>query len=297
MKKRKMRNIKFNFLRKVFIKNILLTIPYLLIIGLIYLIFIKGVNQEFTLMATILGVVTFLFGTFLALSLSDRRERIDKIRENDSIERSQLITLAYSSEIFGKNFKKNIVKAIDEYLIATLDYDIWDYYKTEPHFQDIFNKILRAPLNTKKQASFFSSLIFMGNTLGKARRQTIGLIEDRLSKSEWVMFLSLSSVLIATMILINTGSIVSLLIILILSFTVIILLRFLYSLDSLRWKENIRIFEPYEKTFEAIGLIRYYPESLIMEKRINKFVKPYRIAHYPHPYPNFKDKKIKIIKI
>ena len=286
-----------NFMQGVFLGNLLILFSFILIVGLIlYSVFTQVADKEFSLMATILGVVTFLFGTFIAFSLADRHQRIDKLRDNDSIERSQLIAIASACEIYGAQFKKKVIKTIDEYLMATLDHDIWDYSQTEPYFQKLFKVILGAPLKNNKSKAFFSDLIGMVNTLGIARTETIGIIDDRLSKFEWTIFISLSAVLIGSMVSINTGSVPSILVVSILSLAVLILLRFLYSLDSLKWKEETRIFEPYEKTFEAVGLMRYYHEDIISEKKVKTLIKPYRVGHFPQPYPNLNGKTIKIVK-
>ena len=66
------------------------------------------------------------------------------------------------------------------------------------------------------------------------------------------------------------------------------------SLD-LGWKKEVRIFAPYQKTFEAIGNMRYFPESLMGNKKVKKIAgDKYRVGHFPNPYPNFEGKDIKV---
>jgi len=281
-------------MRTKLLKTLIYPISFILVILLV--IFLR-VDRNVEFIGTILGVSTFLFGIFLAFSLSDRHNRIDQIRENDSGERSQMIFLFDTSKIFGKVFQKRLQNAIDKYIMATLDYKIWDYEKTEKEYKKVVEVALSAKLRDKKDASFFSYFIEATNNLGMARKHTIGLISDRLSVFEWTTFFLFSVVIVGSLVLLNLGTIVSIIIIAIISFSIILLLSFLYDLDNLSWKEEIRIFEPYAKTFESIGLLRYYPEALIKQRRVNLHKgKKCRIGVFPHPYPNLKGKKIKLIK-
>jgi hypothetical protein len=74
------------------------------------------------------------------------------------------------------------------------------------------------------------------------------------------------------------------------------IMLFLFMLDNFSWKEEQRIFEPYQKTFEDIEKLRYYPEILMREKRVKNYKgKKYRVGIFPNSYPNMSGKEIKII--
>ncbi len=243
---------------------------------------------------TVLQISSFLLAIFLGFSISDRHKRIDELRENDSRERANLILLYRLSSIFGNNFKRLIRNQIDKYLQVTLDYEIWDYYKTENEFRQLNKTVLSVKVKNNKQSQIFGNIIpniLMG--IENSRNQTISLIDDRLSIFEWSAFLLLSSIIVYSLVLMNA----SLTTITVLSFPFALLLLLLYRLDRLAWKEEIRIFEPYQRTFEIIGLLRYYPDELIKSGRVRKHIgKTYRIATYPKSYPDMHGKKIKIVK-
>jgi len=269
---------------------------FVVIVIAISIIVILPIYVDVEFLATILGVATFLFGTFMAFSLSDRHTRIDSIRENDSVERSQLAFLYRQAIVFGKEFQKKLQHEIDEYLMVTLDYTIWDYNKSEKQFAGIEKVIRKASIKSKVQEVIFSNFIGTLNEIEISRRKTIGLIDDRISKFEWIVFVSFSLIIVASLSLLNSGSGVSLIITFLISLSVFILLYFLYSLDILSWKEETRIFEPYAKCFESVGLLRYYPESLIADKRVKNYIgKDYRMGTFPNPYPDLSGKKIVVV--
>lgn len=254
-------------------------------------------NREESLVSMILTVSTFLFGVFIAFSLSDRQTRIDKIRENDSMERASLETLYSLMIVYGVQTQKTIREKIDNYLMATLDHTIWDYYKTEKEFKDLSTSVAFAKTNNGKKIGLFQNMVGLVTTMSNAREQTISLIDDKLSKLEWFVFSTLSCIIILSLLLINTGSIISIIMVTLLSLSVLLVLLLLHSLDSLIWKEEVRIFEPYQRTFEAVDLIRYYPLDVIKAGRVMLYKgKNYRVATFPNPYPNMDDKKIEIIR-
>ncbi len=266
------------------------------LISLVIIIFFS-VNEINIFYTTILGVSSFLLGIFIAFSISDRHKRIDELRENDSIERAELISLHNFAETFGKEKLKEIKNSIDEYLMATMDYIIWDYYRTEPDFKKIVNAVGSIEPKNDKQIQVFSKMLDIINTIAIARNKTIGILQDRLSKFEWSIFILLSTLIIVPLLFINMGSILSKTMVGILLLSIFLMLNFLNSLDNLSWKEESRIFEPYQQTFEAIGLMRYYPDALIVQKRAKNYSKySYRMGVSPRPYPDISGRKIEIIQ-
>ena len=274
--------------------DIVLGLLFILVIGIA--IFYPLTKNE-TLASTSLGVSTFLFGVFIAFSISDRHDRINSIRENDSIERGSLESLYNLLIVFGKNVPKKLTKKIDEYLMATLDYTIWDYNKTDKQFKNLVKVVTSLKVKNEGQAATYNSVGGIISGLTNARKKTISLIDERLSKLEWIVLFILGGVIVFSLLLIGTTTLQTVLVVLLITFTIMLLLVVLYRLDNLSWKEEVRIFEPYQQTFESIGLLRYYPEDVIKEGRVKKHKgKTYRSATYTNPYPDMKGKKVKIVK-
>jgi hypothetical protein len=273
-----------------------IVIAILIIITSFFLIFYKS-DIENSFLETMLGLITFLFSIFIAFSISDRHARLGHIIESDSIEQSQLVGISHYSKIFGKEYAKKIKNAIEKYIIATLDYKIEDYFNTEESFTKIVDTVSEVKIVGEKQKATYSSILSMLNSAGDARTKTITVLGDRLSKFEWFIYTILSASIIIILILLNPLTLTSIFMSVILGGTMLLLLYFLYQLDSLKWNYEWKIVEPYQKTLESLGLLRYYPEELIADKYIkNHLGKNYRLAIYPKPYPDMTGKKITIIK-
>ena len=252
---------------------------------------------ESTFLTVIISIATFLFGIFISFSIADRHGRINELRSNDSLERGYLILLHKYAGVFGKNYQNRMAELIDHYLMSTLDYEIQDFHKNEPFLDKIYDHIIGAPITNDKQKIVYSEFLDCFSIIVESRRKTIALITDRLSRFEWLVAVFLPFIILLSAILTETHSLIVAIISSILSVMILNITLFLYTLDNLSWKEEKRIFEPYQQTFEAIGKHRYYSESLILQKRVKIHKgKTYRVGRFGNkPYPDFSNKKIEVI--
>ncbi|MEK6909196.1 MAG: hypothetical protein AABX23_04050 [Nanoarchaeota archaeon] len=251
---------------------------------------------ESTFLTVLISIATFLFGIFISFSISDRHGRINELRNNDSLERGYLILMHKYAGTFGKKYQTEMAEAIDQYLISTLDYEIKDFHKNEKFVDAIYNKIESAKVTNDQQREIYSEFLDCFSSLIEARRKTIALITDRLSRFEWLVATFLPFIILLSTILTETNSLIVAIISSILSVMILNITLFLYTLDSLSWKEERRIFEPYQQTFEAIGRLRYYPEILIKHKRVKMHKnKIYRLGIFPNKYPDLSGKTIRTI--
>jgi hypothetical protein len=248
-------------------------------------------HRDSGLLDLALLVTPVLFSIFVAFSISERLSRVDKIRENDSEERASLIMLNTISRLLPNEKHKHINELIDTYLIATMDYVITDYYKTYANYEDIAEYLL-----TINKVGIDQELRQLLEKILRAREQTVSLISDRLSSFEWTVYSVLGIGVILPFLVVNTGTFLAVLLIGILTTSVLLILFFLYKLDSISWKRSIRIIEPYQKTFESIGQSRYFPELLLSDRSIKKLAGVnYRVGHFPHPYPDLSGKDIEYV--
>ena len=274
--------------------TILLIIAF---VGILVLNIFYPKKIESTFLTVLISIATFLFGIFISFSISDRHGRINELRSNDSLERGYLILIYKYAGAFGKQYQIEMAEIIDQYLISTLDYEIRDFHKNEPFVDAIYAKIQSVKVINEKQKEVYSEFLDCFSSLIEARRKTIALIADRLSRFEWLVAIFLPFIILLSTILTETSSIIVAVISSVLSVMILNITLFLYLLDNLSWKEERRIFEPYQQTFEAIGKLRYYPEILILEKRVKMYKdKTYRLGVFPHKYPDLSGKTIKIIE-
>lgn len=267
----------------------IMLVIFLIVVGIAILF---PIHEEGSILELSLYVTPVLFAIFTGFSISERLSRIDKIRQNDSIERSSLETIDHFMKSMDPENHKKINRLIDEYLMATLDYYIWDYSKTYPYYERISTELYS--IKNKAVSDFRTDIL---EKILEAREQTVTLINDGLSKMEWVIYSVLGLGVLIPFMIVNTGSISSIILIMFIALSIVLLLSFLHRLDSLEWKKEVRIFEPYQKTFEAIGSLRYFPQSLMGNKKVKEMAgNNYRVGYFPNPYPNFEGKNIKVHK-
>ena len=272
-------------------KKSLIIIIYTIILFLVLYFF--PINFQSNSISILLSITTFIFSIFAGFSIADRYKRLNKIRSNDGAERSTLTYLYESSIIFGNKFQKELRNVIEEYFINTLDYKIYDYHKTGKKLKKIEECILSLNPKSSKQISFYGFFIDHLQEIKRSRGSTITAIGEKLSFFEWFIFIFLSIIITFCLILINAPGLVYNIVITILGTCIFMILYFVFSLDRLSWKENERIFEPYQKAFESMGLLRYYNQNLLKSKRVKVPLNTsYRIAKFPYPYPDFRDKKV-----
>jgi len=209
---------------------------FYLILGVLFIVasgiaILSPLNKNETLAGASLSISTFLFGVFIAFSISDRHNRINSIRENDSIERAGLESLYSMSMVFGN--QRRVAEKIDNYLMAVLDYVIWDYNKTGKEFKELVETATSVKVKNRIQAETYNSQEFTISSILTARKQTTGLIDERLSKLEWLVLFVLGGVIVFSLLLVGTTTVQTISVVLLITFTIMVLLAALYTLDNL----------------------------------------------------------------
>ena len=126
------------------------------------------------------------------------------------------------------------------------------------------------------------------------------LVRDRMLFYEWGSLLTLSGIIWFSLLVISDGTPITIILVALLSTSFVLFLSLLQDLDNLSWQEREWIWLPLAELFLAIDLLPYIPQTSIQAGQIAprhlRHLKRYRLAIYTHQYPNFKGKKIKIIK-
>ncbi|MBR9705085.1 hypothetical protein GOV12_06750 [Candidatus Pacearchaeota archaeon] len=270
-----------------------------LIIFLIIGFFIKG-NIQSSLINTILIVSSFIFGIMVAFSIANRHSRFNSIREKLREQDALLLNLYLLSKSFTKETSKKIKIAIDKYLISQLDYELKDFTTlSSKTLKKLFFEVESIKPKNKKQESVYSEGLSILKDLLKTYDEVSYQIKNKMTMIEWISLITLSLTILFSLYSLNSGAIIYVVILAVLSTSLVLLLLILRGLDTLSWQEQFWIWEPLTDLFNELDLIPYYPIPIIKEKRINKKTllkyNKIRIAYYPNKYPNMKGKKIKII--
>ena len=123
-------------------------------------------------------------------------------------------------------------------------------------------------LKTNREIETFTNFLPILNEVTTAREKLFMYGKDRLDKLEWVVLLSLATILMISIMVIRVPNLSSLLLSGILISAVIILLLLLKDLNDLSFGEETISFEPYETIFDVIGMPRFYLKRDIKSKRI-----------------------------
>ena len=278
-------------------KYIIILLSYIAFLVLTY--FTKGGGYSDWMFLTITFVV-FIFAIFLAFSISNRRDRIVALRESLREMDGTNISMHNYSKAFGDEYSKKLLHLIDEYLILQIDYRLSDFKKTQDSYMKIYDFVATTKAkNDVEEDAKMAMMDDLENAM-KLREKVEFRLSDQMQPYEWITIIALSLLTIFTAAYINDGTWVSLAVLPIVEAVIIVIFITISDLDSLRWQEKNWIWEPMSALFIALGLSPYFPDVLIIKKRVSKSFlqnyQSYRLGHYQFPYPDLTDKTIEIVK-
>jgi Na+/melibiose symporter-like transporter len=256
--------------------------------------FFKGVGASDFILA-MLSASSFLFSILMAFFISDRHSRLKETRESLRVGDAAVVDIHKQISVFGEKTKAGFKQLLDEWIIATVDYDPIDFYKTVPCFFKAYDFIVRLKPSTETQKTAHANLMQLMQEENRYNKKIQYLVTDRLSRFEWVSIFSLSAIIIFCLFYINTNSLVSITLTILLSVVLVMLLMVLREMDTLCWKEQKWQWEPLMELYNELELTPYVPKSFFDRNKKDLPKGSYRVVHYTHPYPDFSDKKIEIV--
>ncbi|MBU0975467.1 MAG: hypothetical protein ABIE03_00055 [Patescibacteria group bacterium] len=278
------------------IKKVLLRTSFFTIVFVFLATFITGGEQS-DQVQTLLGVSSFIFGIFLAFYTANSHGRFNDVMKGLRIDSGILKFIYLSSKLFPEQVQERIKTLIDNYLIEQLDYFLYDFDKSQKQLDDLFEYILFLKPETKEQQTAYDNMIDEMNEATKNRKQVESNVTAHLSIFEWSILIVLLVIILFCLFYINDSTIISILLTTMLSTASAIMLLTLYDLDSLRWQEQYRIWDPLQRLFREMNLLPYYPDAAIASGRIRPLKGKVRIAHYPNKYPDMSGKEIEETEI
>ena len=244
---------------------------------------------------TLIGMSTFLFGTFSAYIVSHRQTRMVGIRSQANSERSALLNFYYLTlPLEDEHYKKQMAESIESYIQATQIHHVAYYYKTNYAFEKLVKTINDCDKKSPEGSAAYSNMLFGLSGLISARIAQVGMIGSKLSRLEWFIATLLASVMILSLLILNDGSLISIIIISVFIFAMDSLFYLMYNLDSLQWRVEDQVVEPYQKILDVIGAPRIYTNYMVeygQAENRDHSGRPYWYVDYPHEYPNLKDSK------
>lgn len=254
----------------------------------------KGVTTSVT---ALLSITSFLFGVFLASAMSNRQARVNSVRKLLRNGDALILSIYKLSAVFGAKKQNECRKLIDDYLITTLDYYLDDYDKSVKVFLELHDFFFEIePKNRKEEMAYSQILKTLERSL-ENEKEIVHLLNERMLKYEWGSILSLSLIIFSALFYMNNDLLIYKAIVVILSTAIVLLLLILKDLNDLRWKEQYWVWEPLFELFNEMDLKPYIPGKELFSRIKLKKGFTYRVANYPHPYPDFTDKKIELLEV
>ena len=274
---------------------------YMLVIFCAFLAVAYVYNGDGTLSESskiLLTVTSFVFGFYINNLISHARaghsKVVESLREEGGYMKAIYLVLISS---FSEEQVARVRGNMDDYLTAGMDYKIYDYSKSYPEFKKLYTELMNLSPESKQQDGGWNQIIRIISEVSKNRTRIETSVKERVSTFEWLTISVLLVVVLYFIFSLSTGTWTSIILTASIATTLTMLLIILYSLDSLRWKEDKWFWEPIEELFKSLDLLPYYSDLLIKSGRVKvKSGKNIRVASYPHPYPDMSEKKVRILK-
>lgn len=248
----------------------------------------------------IFSVTTFLFGLIAAFNLAGRHSRYTDLKKVFAVESGTLAYIYQLAGLVGKKLQDSYRECLDDYLTTLFDYKFYDYHMTSSAFYRLFEPLKgKITTKTKAQEEGIDGIVDSLGRLSELRKEIMIHLDDRMVRMEWLTLAVLDIIIIFSLYYSKTAAFASTISVSMLATASIIILIFLWILDSLSWKFESWSVEPYQRVFDMMGKPRYYPASQLRSGGKWKLPedKDYRLADYPRPelYPKIV-KKVKLVR-
>ena len=256
------------------------------LIGLIFFIILSikteghGFSQQIGL---ILTVSSFLFAILAGSFISKSNTRFKDMRNCEGRIDALLITIYKIAQMQGKEFSDKIKEHINNYNMMAYDIELKDadktYKMTNKHFLKIWDELIDRKKTISPTVS--GGLTFVLRKLEEYRKLTSALSKERIQKSQWIILIILSSIIIFSLYCMKTNEFTSIIITTLLSTVLLIILLILRDTDNLRTGDGLGILEESgQEVFEIIGELRYYNITHLKNGRnkVPENVRKYRLG-------------------
>lgn len=246
-------------------------------------IYIHGIGST-PIVETILTVSTFLFAILAGFYISRLNSRYSDIRELVSNEDAYFFSLFKAAKVFGEKFSEKIANVVDKYYISSFESDLDNYYKnTAPYLANIYEVLYE--IKEKSGNSTYASLFSILLSIETARNKNSVIAKEKITKSQWMVLICLTVIILSCLLYINTNQMFSQFLIIIMSAMLVLILLTIRDLQNLRiGGKMMPVLESGQEVLESMGKLRYYNQNLIDKKvmEIPKGIKKYRLGlHNP----------------
>lgn len=254
-------------------------------------------NFDNQLIDTARTISSFIFGVLFAYYLDSSNEKhkliVSNLRKDDAL----MISIHQQVKYFDENTQLEIVKRMDSYLQAQIDFVLSDYYLSGKEFMKLYTFIQDIEVTNPKEKEAREKILSLLDTSLEVRKNVEANAYNKITSGEWITLFIFALIILLTTIGLYNGSPESIVVTVLLSFGIIILLVLLDKIDNLRWRQDEYIWLPLTLLFRDLDLLPYFPINIIKHRRIKDVKGKIRVAIYPNEYPDRTQKTIEIMEI
>jgi len=216
---------------------------------------LKTPTLDIEIVGIILTVASILFGLLAGFFISELWTRYTSIRELQSDRTSRALSMIqYAGKFFrNEKFEKSFKTAVEKSAIADTVVAIDEGPFAHPYFlaiEETFNFI--EVTNQKEEVYFDNLLDNYDSYLGGTTKADV-LYRERLFISEWFILVGLSVIIAATILFLDTTSLINLVLISAFPAIIAVALMLVYDLDSMRWNREAITLDPDQIIWRHLG--------------------------------------------
>ncbi len=245
--------------------------------------------------SNLLTVVSLLFAILLGFFIATATANYLNFQNNLGTEGASLIMLFNFGRLVQPKAEKKLAEAIDQYVIATLDFSLSEYVpKTEQEFTALLEVVdALKPRNDAAMVALDHLHEEKSNLMRS--RSAIALTAPRVTGSvHWVVIALLAAALAFLLFELRTGGLVLNIVSGILAAVLYLTLLVLYEVDGNKFLEEQLAYSDVQGIFRSIGKPIYYPEVAIANNIVRTPAATYRVGIYTD-YPRSTAKVIKTV--
>ncbi|HCH59718.1 MAG TPA: hypothetical protein DEV73_03870 [Candidatus Zambryskibacteria bacterium] len=267
------------------IQIILLTLPFVLPQFHIH-------DDNSTLLTAISLLFAILVGFFIAATTSNYLRLQTLIADANA----QLISICNLVKIIEPNKSEEIVQAIDDYMISSLDYELLDFTdNTKKEFSRVLEIANGIEPKDDRGFALVAEIQSRTYTILSNNQESTMTAKRIVTTRHWSIIALLAVLLAISLLSFRNGNIVTSLFVGVMFLTVYHIMTLVYEIDSNIFLSKQLEYNDPQQVFEGIGRMNYYPKSAIDKGDAKPKTDTYRIGIYKD-YPNSLEKEIKIIE-
>lgn len=245
---------------------------------------------------TILTVISLLFAILAGFFIATATSNYLRLQTLISDENSNLMNIYHYVKIIDPKATETVSDAIDEYIIAGLDYDLLEFAQpTRKLLVKVIDAVEKVVPSNERGLALLQNLYSEKSNLFSTNQEMALTAKQIVSRRHWAILIILA-LLIALMVFgLRDGGYMTNIMVGLLVLAVSEILFLIHEVDSNSFLAYQLSYESPQDIFASIGKLPYYPaQAFKTYKKFKNLKKPYRVGYYKNK-SDLEDKEIKIV--